>query len=163
MFSLGAMPAAGFAGDLMQDAAMELLPWFEPRKKDPRSSTEAYLESWAAAGSFGLVSDLAWATYMAGESKQFANFFTPPGIGTLNDATAVAGRYGHAAWNYYIEGNAVKAELARGQAKSATRDFFRQFGGLGAAFGRYQFPTKHSQRRDQQSTLDEVEEWLDSL
>jgi hypothetical protein len=145
MFSLGAMPAAGFAGDLLQDSLLEALPWFEPRKKDPRSSTEAYLESWAAAGSFGLVSDLAWATYMAGESKQFANFFTPPGVGTLNDLTAVAG------------------ELARGKGHAAARDFFRQFGGLGAAFGRYQFPTKHSQRNDQQSTLDEVEEWLDSL
>ena len=141
MFAAGMMPGAGFASDLIQDAALELLPWFEPRKRDRRSPTEAYLESWASAGSFGLVSDLAWASYMAGESKTFANFFTPPGIGTLNDMTAVVG------------------EVARGKGNQAARDFFRQFGGLGAAFGRYQFPAK--QRQNQVSSLEEFDEWLD--
>lgn len=142
-FALTAMPAVGMAADLMQDAALELLPWFEPRERK-RNSYEAYWESFASAGAFGLVSDLAWSSYMAGESKVFADFFTPPGIGTLNDMSSVAG------------------ELARGKGRPAARDFFRQFGGLGAAFGRYIVPPE-KQRKGAQSTLDEVgelSEWL---
>lgn len=143
MFALGAMPAVGFASDFMQDAALQLLPWFEPRKRDKRSFQEGYIESMAAAGSFGLVSDLAWASWMAGDSKAFANFFTPPGIGTLNDMSAVVG------------------EVARGKGRQASRDFFRQFGGLGAAFGRYITPPKG--RSGQETTIDEageLAEWL---
>lgn len=140
MFALGVMPMGGFAADFIQDSALTMLPWFEPRLREERKPHEAYLESWASAGSFGLLSDFAWATYMAGESKMFSNFFTPPGIGTLNDSVTVMG------------------ELARGKGKQAFRDFSRQFGGLGAAFGRYIAPPKS--QRDGVSTLDEVEEWL---
>lgn len=140
LFSFGAMPAVGFGLQLLQDMALELLPWFEPRKHETRSGLEIALESWASAGSFGLLSDFAWAAFMSGESKMFANFFTPPGIGTLNDLTTIIG------------------ELGRGKGTAAFRDFARQFGGLGAAFGRYVAPPRGFENKV--TTIEELDEWL---
>jgi hypothetical protein len=122
-FGAGIMPVAGIGINLARQAFTQGLMGAPPPGGPPDDAYSTFFEGAASAGSFGYLADLlAYAYNNAGTGR---SFFEPTMLSTLDDAVMV----GH-----YIMNRKPAA---------AYRMFTRQFGGLGAAFGRVTAPPEN--------------------
>ncbi len=116
MFGLAVMPFTGMMVDMARDTVKEDV-FGAPRApyKDQQSGLQSYLESASAAGSFGILSDLANSMAMD-DSTAIKNVLLPPIGASVGD--------------YLL----ATSQLAKGNFAGLGGNLGRQFGGLGAAF-----------------------------